>query len=144
MNDEEELNRLAMRAQMLNREVQTLQNQIDMMQTAIANLDATIDTIKNLKKAQKDTIVPIGSGAYITCNEIDTLAVLVSVGAGFIVKKNAQEATEILEKKRKDASESLEKAQKAYLQLSQSLQDINARATMISARMEENVQSAQE
>jgi prefoldin alpha subunit len=144
MNDEEELNKLAMRAQILNREAQTMQNQIDMMQTAVANLDATIDTLKNLKKAQKDTIVPIGSGAYITCNEVDTQNVLVAVGAGFIVKKTASEAVDIFETKRKDATESLEKAQKAFLQLSQNLQDLNARATMISARMEENVRATQE
>jgi len=143
MSDEEDLNRLAIKAQLLTREGQVLQGQIDMMQTAVTDLNATIDTLKNLKKAKESGIVPIGSGAYITCKEIDIDSALISVGAGFILKKNVGEAAGMLEKRKIMASESLEAAQKALLSINEALQDINARASMMTARMD-NVRSAKE
>lgn len=143
MKDEEEINRLAIKAQLLTREGQALQGQLDVMQATITDLNATIDTLKNLKKAKENGIVPVGSGTYITCKEIDIDSALISVGAGFILKKNVGEAAEILEKRREMAADSLEKAQKALLSVNESLQEINARASLITARME-NVRSAKE
>ena len=143
MSDAEDLNRLAIKAQLLTREGQVLQNQIDIMQTTITDLNATIDTLKNLKQAKENGILPIGSGAYITCKEIDLEQALVSVGSGFIVRKNVKDAVDMLESRRKSAGESLETAQKALLGVSQSLQELNARASMISTRMED-VRSTEE
>ncbi|MFH0927157.1 MAG: prefoldin subunit alpha [Candidatus Micrarchaeota archaeon] len=143
MSDEEDLNKLAIKAQLLSREGQVLQGQIDMVQGAVTDLNATIDTLKNIKKAKEGTIVPVGSGAYISCKEVDIETILVSVGAGFILKKNVKDAVEILEGRRVQASDSLEKAQKALLSVNESLQEINARASVITARME-NVQPVKE
>lgn len=143
MSDAEDLNRLAIKAQLLTREGQVLQGQIDIMQTTVTDLNATIDTLKNVRKAKEDGILPIGSGAFLTCKEVDIDSAFVTVGAGFIVKKNVKDAVEILEDRRKQAADSLEKAQKAIMGVNQGLQDLNARASVISARME-NVRSPKE
>jgi len=143
MSDAEDLNRLAIKAQLLTREGQVLQGQIDIMQTTVTDLNATIDTLKNLRKAKESGIIPVGSGAYITCKEVDTDAVMISVGAGFIVKKNVKDAVSTLEKRQKQAAESFENAQKALLSVNQSLRELNSQASVISARME-NVRSSKE
>jgi prefoldin alpha subunit len=143
MSDEEDLNRLAIKAQLLTREGQVLQGQIDIVQATVTDLNATIDTLRNIKKAKENCIVPVGSGAYIKCKEVDVETVLVSVGAGFILKKNVGDAQEILEDRRKQAGDSLERAQKALLSVNESLQEINAQASLMTARMD-NVRPAQE
>lgn len=143
MSDEQELNRLAMQARLLEREGQILQGQIEMMQTSASDLNATIESLANLPKAKNEGLLPIGSGAYITCKEVDSDAVLITIGGGLIAKKSAKEAIAILEKRRDTVSKSLEEAQKNFLTLNQRIQDINSRASVVAARME-NVRPSEE
>src|ERR1700688_507008 len=95
-SNEEELNRLAIQAQLLQRQGQALQEQLEMMQTNITDLNATIDTLDNLSKASKLGMLPIGSGTYIACQKVDTDSVLLSVAAGMIVTKKVGDAADVL------------------------------------------------
>jgi prefoldin alpha subunit len=143
MSDEQELNRLAMQARLIEREGQIMQGQIEMMQTSASDLNATIESLSNLAKAKDVGLLPIGSGAYITCREVDTGAVLITIGGGLIAKKSAKDAIEILEKRRDTVSRSLEEAQKNFITLNQRIQEINSKASVLAARME-NVRPSQE
>ncbi|MFH1306915.1 MAG: prefoldin subunit alpha [Candidatus Micrarchaeota archaeon] len=140
---DEELNRLAMQAQLLQREGQILQGQIDIMESTVRDLNATIDSLKNLKLAKDKAILPIGSGAYIACKEVDINSVLISVGAGIIMKKDAKEAISILEDRLKNVNASFEKAQRNLINVNERIQGINAKASVLATRME-NVQPTQE
>ncbi|MFA5108874.1 MAG: prefoldin subunit alpha [Candidatus Micrarchaeia archaeon] len=143
MSAEEDLNKMAIRAQLLQREGQALQGQIEAMETSINDLNATIDSIKNLKMAKEKGLLPIGSGTYITCKEVNADEVLVSIGSGLIMKKDSKDAIEILEKRQKEVADVFEKTQKKLMVINQELQDMNAQASVLAARME-NVQPTQE
>ncbi len=137
MNDDEEMNRLAVQAQILQRQSQVLQNQMEVLQTSITDLNASIDTLQNLPKAKETGILPIGSGVYITCHKVETEGVLVSIGAGLLANKSADEAVEILRKRLKAAGESFERAQKTLMQLNSQMQDLSIKAGALSAKMED-------
>lgn len=141
---DEELNRLAVQAQLLSRQGEALQGQISSMQSTVSELTATIDTLNNIKQAKSKGLLPVGSGVYITCKEVDTKEVLVSVGAGVITQKNIKDATEILDKRLKNLNDAMEKSQKSMIRINEQLQEINIRASIIQQRIGENVRSSQE
>ncbi len=136
-DDEKDLNRMAIQAQMLQRQGQSLTGQIDAMQTTLNDLQATIDTLDQLAKAKEVGLLPIGSGTYITCKGVDADQVLISVGSGIIVGKKAPEAAELLRKRYKSVSEAFDSAQKNLASLNIQLQDLNAKASVLAARIED-------
>lgn len=137
MNDDEEMNRLAVQAQVLQRQAQVMQNQMEVLQTSITDLNASIDTLENLPKAKETGILPIGSGVYITCHKVDSDNVMVSIGAGLIAHKTADEASAILKKRLKAAGDSFERAQKTLMQLNSQMQDISIKAGALAAKLED-------
>ena len=136
-DDEKDLNRMAIQAQILQRQGSTLSGQIDVMQTTLSDLQATIDTLDQLAKAKEVGLLPIGSGTYITCKGVDADQVLISVGSGIIVGKKAPEAAELLRKRYKSVSEAFDVAQKNLATLNTQLQDLNAKASVLAARIED-------
>ncbi len=136
-DDEKDLNRMAIQAQILQRQGTSLTSQIDVMQTTLNDLQATIDTLEQLSKAKEVGLLPIGSGTYITCKGVDTDQVLLSVGSGIIVGKKASEAAELLRKRYKTVSEAFDAAQKNLASLNTQLQDLNAKASVLAARIED-------
>lgn len=136
-DDEKDLNRMAIQAQILQRQGSTLTNQLDVMQTTLNDLQATIDTLDQLAKAKEVGLLPIGSGTYITCKGVDADQVLISIGSGIIVGKKAPEAAELLRKRYKSVSEAFDAAQKNLATLNTQLQDLNAKASMLAARIED-------
>lgn len=136
-DDEKDLNRMAIQAQMLQRQGTSLTGQIDAMQTTLNDLQATIDTLDQLAKAKEVGLLPIGSGTYITCKGVDADQVLISVGSGIIVGKKAPEAAELLRKRYKSVSEAFDAAQKNLATLNTQLQDLNAKASVLAARIED-------
>ncbi len=136
-DDEKDLNRMAMQAQILQRQGTSLTQQIDVMQTTLNDLQATIDTLDQLSKAKEVGLLPIGSGAYITCKSVDVDSVLISVGSGIIVGKKAPEAADLLRKRYKTVTEAFDSAQKNLASINTQLQDLNAKASVLAARIED-------
>lgn len=135
--DERDLNQIAMQAQVLQRQGNALQSQLEMMQNSLNDLQSTIDTLEQLSKAKDAGLLPIGSGAYITCKSVDTDQVMISVGAGLIVTKKAADAAELLRKRYKTVADAFDKAQKNMAEVNQQLQDLNARGAVLAARIED-------
>ena len=136
-DDEKDLNRMAMQAQILQRQGSSMTSQIDVMQTTLNDLQATIDTLDQLAKAKEVGLLPIGSGTYITCKGVDVDSVLISVGSGIIVGKKAPEAADLLRKRYKTVTEAFDAAQKNLASINTQLQDLNAKASVLAARIED-------
>ena len=135
--DERDLNQIAMQAQVLQRQGGALQNQLDMLQNTLNDLQSTIDTLEQLNKAKDVGLLPIGSGAYITCKSVDPEQVMIAVGAGLIVTKKASEAAEMRRKRYKTVIDAFDKGQKSLATINQQMQDLNAQAAVLSARLED-------
>ena len=134
MANENELNKLAIQAQLANQQGQTLQSQLEMLQQSITELNTTLDTLRNLKKAKGTSLLPIGSGTFITCQKVNPDQVLISVGNGVIVTKKADEAADIIEKRVKTVGDAFDKAQRDLIEVNKRLQDLNEKAMALSAQ----------
>ncbi len=134
MANEDELNRLAIQAQLANQQGQTLQSQLEMLQQTITELNTTLDTLRNLKKAKSVSLLPIGSGAFITCQKVDPDEVVLSVGNGIMVTKKADEAADIIEKRIKTVGDAFDRAQRDLIEINKRLQDLNEKAMALSAQ----------
>ncbi len=135
--DEKTLNQIAIQAQLLQRQGGAMQQQIEMMQTTSSDLQATIESLDNLSKAKEMGLLPIGSGVYITCKQVDTDAVLLSVGSGLIVNKKAEDAADVLRKRLKTVMDAMDKANTSMASINQQMQDLNAKASVLAARIED-------
>ncbi|MFN3910398.1 MAG: prefoldin subunit alpha [Candidatus Anstonellaceae archaeon] len=136
---EENLERLAIRAEMLERQAEQIARQIENIEGLAAEINRTIETLENFENLPLNSLLPIGSGVYITTKEIDK-EVFVSIGANLLVKKNAAEAKKILEKKIKDLRKILEDGRKKMELINGLIIDTNKKAAALSTRMQ-NVQS---
>lgn len=140
-SNEDEMNKLAIQAQLAQQQGQSLSQQLEVMQATITDMNMTIDTLKNLKRAKATSLLPIGSGTYITCQKVDPDSVLLSVGAGVIVAKKTEEAIGMLESRLKTVSDAFNRGQKDLVDLNKRLADLNAKGAALSAQME-NVRPA--
>jgi prefoldin alpha subunit len=134
-NKEENMENLAIRAQVLENQRQYIERQILNIEDMVRQINDTIETIENLKEAKNKGLIPIGSGTYITCKDIDD-QLFVSVGSNFIVKKSPTEAKEFLEKKRKELNKLLEDGRKKLELVNALIEDVNKQAAALSTRME--------
>jgi prefoldin alpha subunit len=141
MANEDELNKLAIQAQLANQTGQTLQSQIDVLQGTIAEINSTLETLRNLKRAKNNTLLPIGSGTYVTCQKIENEEVLIAVGAGVIVTKKGEEAIAMLENRLKTVADAYDRAQKDLIDVNKRLQDLNQKAMALTAQ-DSNVRPA--
>ncbi len=82
-------------------------------------------TVKNFPKTKKDTIVPLGEGFFLkTEMGEENPRFLVEVGAGVILRKNSEEALEVMEKREKEINDHIEELNKNIQQISQQTQKL--------------------
>ena len=140
--EEESLEDLAIKAQILDSQAKSLIAQINQIEQSITNLNQTIQTLENFNKLAKKALLPIGNSIYITCKEIDD-EVFVSIGADVVIKKTPPEAKEFLEQKVKELDKILEDGRKKLDLINGLITDINTKAARLSQRMK-NVRPSQE
>ncbi|MCX8162936.1 MAG: prefoldin subunit alpha [Candidatus Micrarchaeota archaeon] len=132
--EEESLEKLSIRAELLDNQARMINEQLQRLNTMIVELNRTIETIENLKNLKKHGLLPIGSGVYITCKDVDE-ELFVSIGGDFIVKKTPTETKKILEQKIKELNKTVEEGQKRLVLLNSMIDEINKKAAAIGARM---------
>lgn len=119
--NEETLRRLLTELRLLEATAEALQNRINLVNAAIAELSFASATIIGLEKEEKGKplLVPIGGGSFVKAEISTTETMVVGMGAGVSVEKPKDEAKEIIEKRISE----LEKSRKTLeQQLSQVLE----------------------
>jgi len=129
--EEETLEDLAMKAQILDGQAKSLIAQLDQIERAISNLNQTIQTLENFNKLAKKALLPIGNSLYISCKDIDN-EVFVAIGADVVVKKTPAEAKEFLEQKVKELDKILEDGRKKLDLINGLITDVNTKAAKLS------------
>jgi|GEM_PF-6143089 prefoldin alpha subunit len=129
--EEETLEDLAMKAQILDGQAKSLIAQLDQIERAISNLNQTIQTLENFNKLAKKALLPIGNSVYISCKDIDN-EVFVAIGADVVVKKTPAEAKEFLEQKVKELDKILEDGRKKLDLINGLITDVNTKAAKLS------------
>ena len=97
MEDQQRLNNLLNEINAYRQQAELIQQQIDLIQTSIAEVDALSNTLDDLEgKDSVEAFVPVGAGSFIKGELKSTDEIIVSIGSGFAVKKDADGAREIL------------------------------------------------
>jgi|GEM_PF-362423 len=134
-DDREELGKLAYELQVYRDESQILQQQIASLQTTQAEIENSMETLKNLKEIKEEVLLPIGSGAHLRAKILDNEKILINIGADVIAEKNVEEAKEFLASRSKKIEELKNELQKNLVEISNRVMKLDEEAKKITSRM---------
>ena len=120
-NREEQMRKLAMELQMMQGSAETLQQRLQILQSAISDLRVAAASLEALKESEEGApiLVPTGGGAFVNANLGDLSRVIVGIGADVSIEMDLEEAE-------KNVSGRLEEVEKANLSVGQQLEQILA------------------
>jgi prefoldin alpha subunit len=144
MADEEELQRLSYELQVQQSNGEAIRQQIQSMQANIMEIGSAIEAVKNLKKMKGDTLIPLGSGTFISCPKPNPEKVVISIGANLMVQKSPEEAVRILEERQKKISDAMGAAQQDLGRVIQAIEALTQKASALAAEENRNVRASKE
>jgi prefoldin alpha subunit len=94
--------------QILEANLKVLQEREELINERLAEIENTKAAIEELKKTKPGkTLIPIGSGNFISGKIDDTEELIIGVGSGVAIKKKREDAAEILDSKFKEFEKGL-------------------------------------
>jgi prefoldin alpha subunit len=127
----EQLEKLAYEYQLLQAQAQLLAQNLELLTLGRNEFQAAKETLEGLKKSEGEKLeilVPIGAGSFLkgVITEKDTT--MVSVGAGYAVEKNLDDAIAYLEARIKEYEDAIAKTQEALKKLEAQLGELAKKA----------------
>lgn len=110
MATQEDFNKLVNEINIYKQQVELIQNQIDLIRTSMAEVEALSNTLDDLKgKDSIEAFVPVGAGSFMRAELKNTDDIIISIGAGVAVKKDVEGAKKIIAAQKEDLADSLDK-----------------------------------
>ena len=110
MEDQQKLNELINEINAYNQQADLIRQQIELIQSSISEVDALSNTLDDLNGEKAvEAFVPVGAGSFIKGELKDTDEIIISIGAGYAIKKDAEGAKVIIAGQKKDLEDSLDK-----------------------------------
>ena len=140
MEDQQRLNSLLNEINAYRQQAELIQQQIELIQSSIAVVDALSTTLDDIEGQESvEAFVPVGAGSFIKGELKSTDEIIVSIGSGLAVKKDADGAREILAGQKEDLKDSLDKMLANLQQCSDILGSLQAQAEQIAAASQGNM-----
>ena len=140
MEDQQRLNNLLNEINAYRQQAELIQQQIEMIQASIAEVDALFATLDDIEgKESIEAFVPVGAGSFIKGELKSTDEIIVSIGSGIAVKKDADGAREILTGQKEDLKDSLDKMLANLQQVTDVVGSLQAQAEQIAAAAQGNM-----
>ena len=140
MEDQQRLNNLLNEINAYRQQAELIQQQIDLIQTSIAEVDALSNTLDDIEgKEAVEAFVPVGAGSFIKGELKDTDEIIISIGAGYAIKKDAEGAKKIIAGQKKDLEDSLDKMLANLQQVTDILANPQGQAQQIQAAAQGSV-----
>ena len=134
MEDQQKLNELINEINAYNQQADLVRQQIELIQASISEVDALTSTIDDLNGEKAiEAFVPVGAGSFIKGELKDTDEIIISIGAGYAIKKDAEGAKKIIAGQRKDLEDSLDKMLANLQQITDILAALQGQAQQIQA-----------
>ena len=134
MEDQQKLNELVNEMNAYNQQADLIRQQIELIQSSIAEVDALSNTLDDLNGEKSvEAFVPVGAGSFIKGELKDTDEIIISIGAGYAIKKDAEGAKVILAGQKKDLEDSLDKMLANVQQITDILAALQGQAQQIQA-----------
>ena len=132
MEDQQKLNELVNEINVYNQQAELIRQQIELIQSSIAEVDALTNTLDDLNGDKSvEAFVPVGAGSFIKGELKDTDEIIISIGAGYAIKKDAEGAKTIIAGQKKDLEDSLDKMLANLQQISDILATLQGQAQQI-------------
>ena len=132
MQDQQKLNEIINEINAYNQQADLVRQQIELIQSSIAEVDALTTTLDDLNGEKAvEAFVPVGAGSFIKGELKDTDEIIISIGAGYAIKKDAEGAKEIIAGQRKDLEDSMDKMLASLQQISDILAALQGQAQQI-------------
>ncbi|MBQ6344684.1 MAG: prefoldin subunit alpha [Methanobrevibacter sp.] len=140
MEDQQRLNSLLNEINAYRQQAELIQQQIEMIQASIAEVDALFSTLEDIEgKESVEAFVPVGAGSFIKGELKSTDEIIVSIGSGIAIKKDADGAREILAGQKEDLKDSLDKMLANLQQCTDIVGSLQAQAEQIAAAAQGNM-----
>ena len=134
MEDQQRLNNLLNEINAYKQQADLIQQQIELIQTSIAEVDALSNTLDDIEgKDSVEAFVPVGAGSFIKGELKDTDEIIISIGAGYAIKKDAEGAKVIIAGQKKDLEDSLDKMLANLQQVTDIVANLQGQAQQIQA-----------
>ena len=134
MEDQQRLNSILNEMNVYRQQAELIQQQIELIQASIAEVDALSNTIDDIEgKESVEAFVPVGAGSFIKGELKSTDEIIVSIGSGIAVKKDADGAREIIAGQKEDLKDSLDKMLANLQQVTDIVGNLQAQAEQIAA-----------
>ena len=140
MEDQQRLNSLLNEINAYRQQAELIQQQIELIQSSIAEVDALSNTLDDIEgKDSIEAFVPVGAGSFIKGELKSTDEIIVSIGSGIAVKKDADGAREIIAGQKEDLKDSLDKMLANLQQVTDIVGNLQAQAEQLAAAAQGNM-----
>ena len=134
MEDQQRLNELINEINAYNQQAELVRQQIELIQASIAEVDALSNTLDDLNGEKSvEAFVPVGAGSFIKGELKDTDEIIISIGAGYAIKKDAEGAKVIIAGQKKDLEDSMDNMLANLQQITDILANLQGQAQQIQA-----------
>lgn len=144
MAEDDELDSIAAQLQLQQAKGDNIRSQMQQMQANVIEIGGAMEAIRNVKKATKDVLIPVGAGAYLSCPKPDPEKVVVSIGANVLVNKKPEEAIKLLEERQKTVGDAVVVAQQDLEAVIKEMDELSRRANLLASGANRNVRASQE
>ena len=140
MEDQQKMNELINEINVYNQQADLIRQQIELIQASIGEVDALSNTLDDLNGEKSvEAFVPVGAGSFIKGELKDTDEIIISIGAGYAIKKDAEGAKKIIAGQKKDLEDSLDKMLANLQQVTDILANLQGQAQQIQAASQGSV-----
>ena len=140
MEDQQRLNNLLNEINAYRQQADLIHQQIELIQASIAEVDALSNTLDDIEgKDSIEAFVPVGAGSFIKGELKSTDEIIVSIGSGIAVKKDADGAREIIAGQKEDLKDSLDKMLANLQQVTDIVGNLQAQAEQLAAAAQGNM-----
>ena len=140
MEDQQKMNELINEINAYNQQADLIRQQVELIQASIGEVDALSNTLDDLNGEKSvEAFVPVGAGSFIKGELKDTDEIIISIGAGYAIKKDAEGAKKIIAGQKKDLEDSLDKMLANLQQVTDILANLQGQAQQIQAAAQGSV-----
>ncbi|MBR2665458.1 prefoldin subunit alpha [Methanobrevibacter sp.] len=140
MEDQQRLNSLLNEINVYRQQAELIQQQIELIQASIAEVDALFNTLDDIEgKESVEAFVPVGAGSFVKGELKSIDEIIVSIGAGLAVKKDAAGAREIISGQKEELKDSMDKMLANLQQVTDVAGNLQAQAEQIAAAAQGNM-----
>ena len=140
MEDQQRLNSLLNEINAYRQQADLIQQQIELIQASIAEIDAFMNTLSDIEGQESvEAFVPVGAGSFMKGELKSTDEIIVSIGAGIAIKKDADGARKIISGQKKELEDSRDKMLANLQQVTDVAGNLQAQAEQIAAAAQGNM-----